>query len=127
MTGPNPFANWLELGKLLAAAKIAAPAAPTRPRKAPNMKIFQYGSFGIDGLHPAEVNAPEPEARQVIVRIHAASLNYRDLLFAWGVYNPKAKFPTIPLSDGAGEVTAVGSEVTRWKVGDRVCPIFTQG
>ena len=91
------------------------------------MKTFQYGSFGIDGLHPAEMDSPLPESRQVVVRFHAASLNFRDLLFAWGVYNPRAQFPTIPFSDGAGEVTAVGSEVTRRKVGDRVCPIFTQG
>lgn len=91
------------------------------------MKAFQYGSFGLDGLQQADLASPQPAAREVIVRFHAASLNYRDLLFAWGVYNPRAMFPTIPLSDGAGEVTAVGADVTRWKVGDRVCPIFTQG
>ena len=91
------------------------------------MKAFQYEAFGLDGLKLAEIAEPQPEPRRVAVQFRAASLNYRDLLFAWGVYNPRAKFPTIPLSDGAGEVVAVGREVTRWKAGDRVCPIFTQG
>jgi NADPH:quinone reductase-like Zn-dependent oxidoreductase len=91
------------------------------------MKAFQYEAFGLDGLRSAEVPEPQAGPQQVVVRFRAASLNYRDLLFACGVYNPRAKFPAIPLSDGAGEVVAVGNEVTRWKTGDRVCPIFTQG
>lgn len=91
------------------------------------MKTLQYESFGLDGLKLTTAPEPTPGRREVAVKFHGASLNYRDLLFAWGVYNPRAKFPAIPLSDGAGEVVAVGSEVTRWKVGDRVCPIFTQG
>jgi NADPH:quinone reductase-like Zn-dependent oxidoreductase len=48
-------------------------------------------------------------------------------MFVKGTYNPKAKLPAVPFSDGAGEIAAVGSNVTRWKVGDRVCPIFIQG
>ena len=61
-----------------------------------------------------------------MVRFHAASLNYRDLMFVKGTYNPKAKLPTVPFSDGAGEVVEVGASVTKWRVGDRVCPIFAQ-
>lgn len=91
------------------------------------MKAFQYDAFSLDSLKCVDLPEPQPSPQEVAVRFRAASLNYRDLLFAWGVYNPKAAFPTIPLSDGAGEVVAVGSEVTRWKPGDRVCPIFTQG
>jgi NADPH:quinone reductase-like Zn-dependent oxidoreductase len=48
-------------------------------------------------------------------------------MFAKGLYNPKAKLPAVPFSDGAGEVVTVGENVTRWKPGDRVCPIFMQG
>jgi NADPH:quinone reductase-like Zn-dependent oxidoreductase len=91
------------------------------------MKAFEYRQFGIDNLTLVEREPPRPAAGEVIVKLHAASLNYRDLMFARGVYNPKAKLPTVPLSDGAGEVVEIGEGVTRWKVGDRVCPIFTQG
>lgn len=91
------------------------------------MRAYEVRSFGFDGLVPVDVDDPTPNSREVIVRFHAVSLNYRDLMFIKGVYNPKAKLPAVPLSDGAGEVVAVGREVTRWKVGDRVCPIFVQG
>jgi NADPH:quinone reductase-like Zn-dependent oxidoreductase len=91
------------------------------------MKVYEYRQFGIDNLMLVEREAPRPGVHEVVVKFHAASLNYRDLMFARGVYNPKAKFPAVPLSDGAGEVIETGEGVTRWKVGDRVCPIFTQG
>jgi NADPH:quinone reductase-like Zn-dependent oxidoreductase len=74
-----------------------------------------------------EREMPAPSSNEVVVRIHAVSLNYRDVMFFKGVYNPDAKFPAVPLSDGAGEVIAVGDRVSRWKIGDRVCPIFMQG
>ncbi|MBA4186257.1 MAG: NAD(P)-dependent alcohol dehydrogenase, partial [Acidobacteria bacterium] len=70
---------------------------------------------------------PKPQANEVLVKFHAASLNYRDLMMVKGFYNPKLKTPLVPLSDGAGEVTSVGEAVTKWKIGDRVCPIFMQG
>lgn len=75
----------------------------------------------------AERPTPEPGPRQVLVRMRAWSLNYRDLLVIKGLYNPKLKLPLIPLSDGAGEVAQVGSAVTRWKAGDRVVAAFMQG
>jgi NADPH:quinone reductase-like Zn-dependent oxidoreductase len=58
--------------------------------------------------------------------MRAFSLNYRDLLMVKGLYNPKQRMPVVPLSDGVGEVTALGAGVTRVKVGDRVCPLFMQ-
>ena len=91
------------------------------------MRSYELPSFGIENLTLVERPAPQPGPHDVVVRFHAASLNYRDLMFARGVYNPKAKLPAVPLSDGAGEVVALGEAVTRWKLGDRVCPIFTQG
>lgn len=91
------------------------------------MKAYEVRQFGIENLALAERDEPQADAREVVVRFHAASLNYRDLMFVKGTYYPKAKLPAIPFSDGAGEVVAVGRDVTRWKVGDRVCPIFTQG
>ncbi|MCL5099195.1 MAG: NAD(P)-dependent alcohol dehydrogenase [Candidatus Omnitrophica bacterium] len=91
------------------------------------MKTYEYRQFGLENLVLAERDKPQAAAGQAVVKFRAASLNYRDLLFAKGVYNPRARFPAVPLSDGAGEVVAAGDKVTRWKVGDRVCPIFMQG
>lgn len=85
------------------------------------------GSFGLDSLTPVDLPEPGPPGLgQVLVRIRAASLNYRDLMVAQGVYNPKQKLPLIPLSDGAGEVVAVGESVTAVQVGERVAGTFVQ-
>ncbi len=91
------------------------------------MKAYEIRDFGIENLKAVERPVPEVGETQVLVRFHAASLNYRDLLMVTGRYNPKLKTPLIPLSDGAGEVVQVGSKVTIWKEGDRVTPIFMQG
>lgn len=84
------------------------------------------GSFTIDGVRLEECEIPRPGCGQVLVRVKAASLNYRDLLMVTGRYSRNLKLPLVPLSDGAGEVVEVGSGVTRWKPGDRVVPIFFQ-
>lgn len=64
---------------------------------------------------------PKPGRRQVLVRIQAASLNYRDIMILEGRYGRIPFLPGIvPLSDGAGEIFALGDEVTRFGVGDRV-------
>lgn len=91
------------------------------------MKAFEIRtSFGLD--HLTLVERPEPVVAPgfVLVRLRAASLNFRDLLTVQGLYNPKQPLPLIPLSDGAGEVIQVGDGVTRVKAGDRVMPIFAQ-
>src|SRR5687768_3567899 len=91
------------------------------------MKAWQIQTgFGIDALAPAEVPDPAPGPGQVLVRMKAFSLNYRDLLVVTGQYNPRLKMPLVPLSDGAGEVAAVGPGVTRVKAGDRVAGLFMQ-
>lgn len=90
------------------------------------MKVYEVRQFGIENLALVERAEPQPSANEVVVKFHAASLNYRDLLFVRGAYNPKARLPAVPFSDASGEVVAAGSDVKKWKVGDRVCPIFTQ-
>ena len=75
------------------------------------------GGFGLDNLALVERPDPRPGPGQVLVRVRAASLNYRDLLTVEGKYNPKQKLPLIPCSDGAGEVVAVGEGVTRVQAG----------
>ena len=90
------------------------------------MHVWQISSFGSDSLEFVERPTPQPGPGEVLVRVHAISLNYRDLLMVKGLYNPKLKLPRIPCSDGAGEVAAVGEGVIRWKTGDRVAGIFMQ-
>ncbi len=90
------------------------------------VKTWLYPQLGLENLQLADRPQPAPAPREVTVKFHAASVNYRDLLFARGTYNRRPNLPAIPLSDGAGEIIAIGPEVTRWKVGDRVCPIFLQ-
>lgn len=90
------------------------------------MKVYEVQEFGIDKLALVDRPGREPGRGEVQVKFHAASLNYRDVMVVSGSYNPKMKLPAVPLSDGAGEITAVGEGVTRWKVGDRVMPIFAQ-
>lgn len=90
------------------------------------MKAYEIQEFGIDKLALVEQSVPEPAAGEVQIRVYAASLNYRDYMVVTGIYNPKMKLPAVPFSDGAGEVVAIGDGVTKWKVGDRVMPIFAQ-
>lgn len=90
------------------------------------MKAYEVQQFGIENLSVVEQAEPHPNTNEVVVKFHAASLNYRDLMFVKGLYNPKARLPAVPFSDAAGEVVAVGPGVKKWKNGDRVCPIFTQ-
>ncbi len=90
------------------------------------MKIWKIGTFGVEKLEQVEVPIPLIGAHQVLIRVHAVSLNFRDLLMVKGHYNPKLALPRIPCSDGAGEIAAIGAEVHQWKVGDRVAGIFMQ-
>jgi NADPH:quinone reductase-like Zn-dependent oxidoreductase len=90
------------------------------------MRVWQISSFGVDSLEFVERPIPEPGPGEVLVKVRAISFNYRDLMMVKGLYNPKLKLPRIPCSDGAGEVIAVGEDVTAWKPGDRVAGIFMQ-
>ncbi len=91
------------------------------------MQVWELATpAGIDSLTLAERPDPEPGHRQVLVRMRAASLNYRDLIIVKGGYGRNLKLPLIPLSDGAGEVVATGPGVTRFHTGDRVAALFMQ-
>jgi NADPH:quinone reductase-like Zn-dependent oxidoreductase len=90
------------------------------------MKAWRIPAFGIDKLSLDEVPAPQPEPGQVVVDVHAVSLNYRDLMTVKGAYNPKLQPHRIPCSDGAGIISAIGKGVTQVAVGDRVAGIFFQ-
>lgn len=93
------------------------------------MKAYEIdaGSTSIDGLKQVELEKPVAGPGQVLVRVKATSLNYRDQVVVTGKYfiGP-LKVNTIPLSDGAGEVVETGSGVSRFKAGDRVAGTFFQ-
>jgi len=92
------------------------------------MRVFQIeGKWGMDHLRLSTRPEPAPGPGQVLVRMNASSLNYRDLVVpdrGYGSYT--GTLPLIPVSDGVGEVVAVGPGVRRAAVGDRVCPTFFQ-
>jgi len=82
--------------------------------------------FGLENLTVGAREISLPGPYEVLVRLTAASLNYRDLMTALGTYNPKMKLPRVLGSDAAGVVDAVGEKVTRFQPGDRVSSLFFQ-
>src|SRR5579862_5456588 len=92
------------------------------------MKAYEITNKGGEGaLALVDRPKPSPGPGEVLIRVRAASLNYRDLLTIRGRMGAGTKPGLIPLSDGAGEVAEVGSGVTRVRAGDRVAGIFTPG
>ena len=92
------------------------------------MRAYEIPSAaGLDAWRAVERPMPEPGRGQVLVRMHAAALNYRDILIANGVYPFAVAYGrTIPVSDGAGAVVALGEGVRRFHGGERVAGIFSQ-
>ena len=105
-------------------------AAASSSLPATHSEYRRTGAQGIDASLSLkkDVALPKPGRHQVLVRVHATSLNYRDLLIVTGRYPaPGLLEHGIPLSDGAGEVVALGEGVREWKVGSRVAATFTPG
>lgn len=91
------------------------------------MRALQARRFAIDGLTLSEIDRPVPRRGEILVRVRAASLNYRDLAILCGGYMPKLPLPYTPCSDACGVVEAVGEDVSRFRVGERVIPVYIQG
>jgi NADPH:quinone reductase-like Zn-dependent oxidoreductase len=91
------------------------------------MRAIEASGFGIDKLRLVQKPVPGVGPGQILIRLRAATLNYRDLAILKGTYKPDLKGAFVPGSDGCGNVVEVGKGVTRFKVGDRVLPIYTQG
>lgn len=91
------------------------------------LEVFE--PWGLNALQVVEKPDPTPGPGEVLVRMRAVSLNYRDLMMVNGMYGrgPPPKAPIIPFSDGCATVEAVGPGVTRFAVGDRVATMFFQG
>src|ERR1700677_3046823 len=91
----------------------------------PIMRAYRiHEATGLDSLKLEDLPEPRASHGQVVGRVGATSLNYRDLLVMKGAYSRNLPLPMVPLSDGAGEVAEVGPGVTRFKVGDRVAGCF---
>lgn len=89
------------------------------------MKVYRFDQAGsLDHLTLHEEPTPEPQRGEVLIRVRASSLNYRDIAMVHGTYLRAQQTGLIPLSDAAGEIVAVGKEVTDFKVGDRVINTF---
>jgi NADPH:quinone reductase-like Zn-dependent oxidoreductase len=88
------------------------------------MRAYRLPAFGLDHLQRIELPEPQPGPGQVLVKLEAASLNFRDLLMAKGQLYRDVKLPIVPVSDGTGTVLAVGDGVSRFKPGDRVTTLY---
>jgi len=85
------------------------------------MKAWQLKGFGLNNLVLGETETPRPKAGELLVKVGAVSLNFRDKAIVDGIYEPHlVPRDLIPVSDAAGTVVAVGEGVTRFQVGDRV-------
>tara|TARA_R110001606_G_C15391855_1_gene651682 strand:+ start:1462 stop:2481 length:1020 start_codon:yes stop_codon:yes gene_type:complete len=90
-------------------------------------RAVEIGSWGRTGLSIVDRPVPEPGPRQALVRMGAVSLNFRDLLVVEGRYDPKMRLPLTPVSDGVGEIVALGQGARRFTEGTRVVPIHVPG
>jgi NADPH:quinone reductase-like Zn-dependent oxidoreductase len=89
------------------------------------MEAYRIDRFGsIDGIVLRSSEDPRPGPKEILMRVRASSLNYRDLMVLKGGGRGPTKLGVVPLSDGAGEVAAIGDGVTRVKLGDRVIGTF---
>jgi Alcohol dehydrogenase GroES-like domain len=95
------------------------------PLRSAGSRFLEFGdSISLDALRLVERPDPTPGPHEIVVRIRAAGLNFRDLAMMRGSYHINVSPPLIPFSDGAGEVMALGSRVTRFEKGDLVCPTY---
>lgn len=91
------------------------------------MRAYQVQTTdGFEAIQKIDTATPEPGPGEILVKLRACSLNYRDLLIPLGGYHRNTTRPIVPVSDGAGEVVAVGDGVTEWQPGDRVVGNFFQ-
>jgi len=94
------------------------------PQSPGEMRAWFTSGDGIDALRPQTVPIPSPGQTEVLLRISALSLNFRDVLVVNGVDTWKPESPVVPISDAVGTVLRAGDDVRRFRLGDRVLPIF---
>jgi NADPH:quinone reductase-like Zn-dependent oxidoreductase len=91
-------------------------------------EYYLTGNGGVESLKLADKDIPKPGRGQVLIKMYAASINFRDLVVLSGDFHKYAKYQEkcVPLSDGAGEIVAIGEGVDEWQNGDRVAGCFFQ-
>jgi NADPH:quinone reductase-like Zn-dependent oxidoreductase len=89
------------------------------------MRCYEFSdAISLESLHLVERPDPVPGPHDIIIRMRAAALNFRDVAMLRGKYHIGVSPPLIPLSDGAGGVIRIGEAVTRFRIGDLVCPTY---
>lgn len=91
------------------------------------MHAIEAPEYAIDKLRLVERPVPRARRGEILVRVTAASLNYRDLAVLSGTYLPDLTLPYVPVSDACGVVEAIGEDVSRFSIGDRVVPCYIRG
>lgn len=92
-----------------------------------SMKVLVACDFSLEAFQFVQRPLPTVKRGEILVRVKAVSLNYRDLAILTKNYLPNLRLPFVPASDACGSIVAVGDGVTRFSVGDRVAPVYTQG
>ncbi len=113
----------LAYGATCACTSLQPPQLPTTQQQ---YQFIRPGAQGPFTLQKVEAPVPRPTEHQVLIRVHATSLNRRDIFVLRGQYPVGPRQVIVPLSDGAGEVVALGSAATRFHIGDRVAGTFFQ-
>src|SRR5258708_3118634 len=104
---------------------IRPPAVLGSATRGGKMEVYRIDRFGsVDGIVLRVSEDPRPGPKEVLMKVRATSLNYRDLMVLKGGGRGPTKLGVVPLSDGAREVAAIGDGVTRVKVGDRIAGCF---
>jgi NADPH:quinone reductase-like Zn-dependent oxidoreductase len=89
------------------------------------MRCYQFSNaISLGSLHLVERSDPAPGPHDIVIRMRAAALNFRDIAMLRGKYHIGVSPPLVPLSDGAGDVIRIGEAVTRFRLGDLVCPTY---
>jgi NADPH:quinone reductase-like Zn-dependent oxidoreductase len=89
------------------------------------MRCYQFtDAISLESLRLVERPDPQPGSHDIVIRMRAAALNFRDIAMIRGKYHIGVSPPLVPLSDGAGEVIRIGDSVTRFQVGDLACPTY---
>ena len=117
---------WIAAAWCLTACTATSPTAGSPPVTQHQYQFVRAGTQGAFALQLVEAPVRRPGPHEVLIKVHATSLNRRDVFVMQGQYPVGPRQTVVPLSDGAGEVVTAGSAVTRVKVGDRVAGIFFQ-